>query len=657
MPEPVWTPSKEKISNANITRYMQFVASQYECDFTDYQSLYKWSLEYPEMFWESVFNYFDIKYSRKWEYIFQSDSTMFRSTWFKGSRLSYAENLLRSNIHKKITNNIALEFHNENNVIKKISYSELYEHVCSLSQSLKSAGVRKGDRVAAVVPNMPEAIISMLAVNSLGAIWASCSPDFGLQAMLDRFQQIEPKVLIYADGYFYNGKSHLRTEVISQLSSELVSLQLNILIPYVKNENEYTRHSDEYVLFSDFIATDLSDKEMCFEQTEFSDPLYILFSSGTTGVPKCIVHSVGGTLLQHKKELSLHVDLKPDDKLFFYTSTGWMMWNWMLSGLSLGVTLVLYDGSPFYPQANTLLMLVDDNDISVFGCGAKYISSLQKNNVNTNFMGLKKLRLILSTGSPLLSESFDYVYENIKSSVQLCSISGGTDIVSCFVLGNPIDPVYRGEIQCAGLGMNVQVWDENAQPVVNKKGELVCVASFPSMPICFWNDPDYSLYYRAYFKQYNNIWCHGDYAELTEHNGFIIYGRSDATLNPSGIRIGTAEIYRQLENNKQIVDSLVIGQKWASDQRIILFVQLQRGLSLDDQMISNIKQHIKLNTSVHHVPAKIIQVMDIPRTYSGKIAEIAVTKIIHNETPDNLDALVNPESLDQFKHIESLNYE
>lgn len=657
MPEAVWSPSNTQISNANITRYMQFVANKYECELTDYYSLHQWSVKYPEIFWESIFLYFNIKNSCGWECVLKQKSGMFRSVWFEGAKLSYAENLLSSHGHNNVSNTTALEFHNENNEIKNISYEELYKQVSCLSQSLKLAGVMKGDRVAAVVPNIPEAIVSMLAVNSLGAIWASCSPDFGLQAMLDRFQQIEPKVLIYADGYYYNGKSHFRTDVINQLSSQLPSIQLSVLIPYLKSEIFYACHRDEYVLFSDLTDNVNTNEKIDFEQTEFSDPLYILFSSGTTGVPKCIVHGVGGTLLQHIKELSLHLDLKSGDKLFFYTSTGWMMWNWMLSSLFLGVTLVLYDGSPLFPKADSLLKLVDANEISVFGCGAKYISSLQKNNVNKNIMQLEKLRLILSTGSPLLSESFDYVYENIKPSVQLCSISGGTDIVSCFVLGNPLGPVYRGEIQCAGLGMNVQVWDEHANSVVHEKGELVCVTGFPSMPVCFWNDTDDSLYYRTYFDKFKGVWSQGDYAEVTEHHGFIIYGRSDATLNPCGIRIGTAEIYRQLENNKQIVDSLVVAQKWASDQRIILFVQLKSGITLDHQIINDIKQHIKLNASIHHVPARIIQVRDIPRTYSGKIAEIAVTKIIHNEVVENIDALINPESLDQFMNMESLNYD
>ncbi|VAW73266.1 Acetoacetyl-CoA synthetase, partial [hydrothermal vent metagenome] len=556
--------------------FMQFVEHHYARKLADYDALYNWSINCREDFWDAIWRFFKIPNETDGETdgyrVLEPADVMFKANWFSGAKLNFAQNLLRFR-----DEHIALEFHNEKGHSVSLSYGDLYTQVAQLSAALKISGIGKGDRVAAIMPNIVQTVVAMLASTSLGAVWSCCSPEFGLQAMLDRFQQIQPKLLIFTDGYYYKGKSYKRLAVIKQLMAELSSLQLKVLVPYLDKEDEFEEmQGDKVELFDDFKLSGCQDvalQNIVFEKTEFSHPLYILYSSGTTGTPKCIVHGVGGTLLQHLKELSLHTDIKRSDKLFFYTSTGWMMWNWLISGLSLGATLVLYDGSPFYPQAQSLLRLVDQQKITVFGCGAKYISTLHRQQTEINY-ALKDLRLILSTGSPLLAQSYDYVYQTIKSDVQLSSISGGTDIISCFALGNPLTPVYRGELQGPGLGMAVEVWNEQGEALIQQKGELVCTRSFPSMPIYFWNDPQHKKYHKAYFEKYSGLWAQGDYAELTAHQGLIIYGRSDATLNPAGIRIGTAEIYRQLENNASIVDSVVVGQRWKGDQRIILFVQL-----------------------------------------------------------------------------------
>ncbi len=647
MTQALWTPSEYAVKHSNMHFFMQFVEKNHARKLSDYNALYRWSIECREDFWQAIQDFFEIRRSSESNRVLQPVDCMFRANWFEGEKLNYAENLLKFR-----DEHIALAFYNERGYSESLDYSALYKQVASLSAALKAAGISKGDRVAAVMPNIIPTVVAMLATAAIGAIWSCCSPESGLQAMLDRFQQIEPGLLIFSDGYYYKGKAYFRQDIIVQLMAQLPSLQLKILVPYLKTDDAYSDMPENgVVLYNDFKRTESSD--ISFEQTAFSHPLYILYSSGTTGVPKCIVHGVGGTLLQHLKELGLHTDIKRSDKLFFYTSTGWMMWNWLVSGLSQGATLVLYDGSPFYPETDSLIKLVDKQKVTVFGCGAKYISTLQKQRVKVEG-GLTDLRLILSTGSPLLAEAFDYVYQSIKSDVQLSSISGGTDIISCFALGNPLTPVYRGELQRPGLGMAVEVWNEKGEAVIQQKGELVCTRAFPSMPICFWNDPQHKKYHKAYFEKYAGVWAQGDYAEITEYQGLIIYGRSDTTLNPAGIRIGTAEIYRQLESIAEIIDSVVVGQNWQGDQRIILFVQLPTEKKLDESLIQRIKQQIKNNTSIHHVPAKILQVSDIPRTGSGKTSEQAVNCAIHNKPVKNLSALANPQSIAQFMQVKEL---
>jgi acetoacetyl-CoA synthetase len=651
MLNPIWTPAIDQIGQANMMHFINRVRRDYSIDINDYSSLYHWSINKPREFWPAVWRYCDIEMSKEWDDVLVNDNDMLKASWFNGCRFNFAENLLcRRDEHP------ALIFRNEKGKRREISHQKLYQLVAQTAHALRNDGVRAGDRIVGYLPNMPESVIVMLATTSIGATWSSCSPDFGTRGVMDRFSQIKPKILFSADGYFYNGKWIDLMEKNQQLSEQLSTVEKIIVIPFTQNLPDCSRLNNA-VIFNDYISN--QDKtSIKFEQLPFDHPLYIVYSSGTTGVPKCIVHGAGGTLIQHLKELVLHTDLKPDDRLFFFTTCGWMMWNWLVSGLATGATVILYDGSPLYPSPETLFDIAEQEDITIFGAGAKYFSAIEKAGIKpikTHSLG--KLKSILSTGSPLSPESFDYIYRDIKNDIHLASISGGTDIISCFALGNPTQSVYRGELQCRGLGMKVEVFNKKGELVQGQKGELVCTSPFPSMPICFWNDPDQKKYHEAYFEKFPDVWAHGDYVELTEHGGIIIYGRCDAVLNPGGIRIGTAEIYREVESVPEVIEAVAITQKWQNDVRIILFVKLQDGVILDADFTSLIKNTIRENTTRRHVPAKVIQVTDIPRTFSGKIAELAVSDIIHNRTVKNIEALDNPESLECFRNLEELQTE
>lgn len=644
----LWKPSAERIRDANMTRFMEFVNQKYGKPFRTYNELYRWSIEDISGFWESMWEFGEIKASTKYETVIDDRNTMPGARWFIGAKLNFAENLLRFR-----DDHIALIFKSEASEAKKMTYAELYDNVARLAKSLRAMGVVKGDRVAGFVPNMIETVVAMLATTSIGAVWSSCSPDFGIKGVLDRFGQIEPKVLFTADGYFFKGRKFDSLERISSIIKELSSIEKVVVVSYTET-NPNIAHIPNSILYEDFMS-EQTGPGMEFEQVTFDHPLYIMYSSGTTGLPKCMVHSVGGTLIQHLKELKLHTDLKRADTIFYYTTCGWMMWNWLVSSLALGATLVLYDGSPFHPDPGALWKMAEDAGVTIFGTSARYIAAIESEGLKPiRDYDLRNLRAILSTGSPLVLESFYYVYKDIKQDVQLSSISGGTDIIGCFVLGNPIGPVYPGEIQCRGLAMKVEAFDDNGRSVTGRKGELVCTAPFPSMPIYFWDDPDDKKYLKAYFEKYPGIWTHGDFIEITDTGGVIIYGRSDATLNPGGVRIGTAEIYRQVETFPEIADSIVVGQKWQDDERIILFVKLAEGGELTQELQNKIRKSIRENASPRHVPAKIIAVGDIPYTINMKKVELAVRNVIHGEAVLNKDALANPEALDLYKHIPEL---
>jgi acetoacetyl-CoA synthetase len=608
-----------------------------------YEELHAWSIARPEEFWNLVWDFCAVQGSRAGPALVDGDR-MPGAQWFPQARLNFAQNLLRRRDEGE-----AIVFWGEDRVKRRLTHRNLYDLVSRIAQALADAGVRKGDRVAGYLPNVPEASAAMLATASLGAIWSSCSPDFGVQGVLDRFGQIEPKVLFCADGYLYGGKEFDSQEKALAALEKLPSVEECVVVDYLGRLATAGTSLHEFV--EPFDA-----QEIRFEPVPFNHPLYILYSSGTTGVPKCIVHGTGGTLLQHLKEHRLHSDVKPGDRLFYFTTLGWMMWNWLMSGLACGATLLLYDGSPFVGRGRVLFDFADEAAMTHFGTSAKFIDALAKAGLKPRQTHrLDQLRAVLSTGSPLLPEGFDYVYANIKEDVCLSSISGGTDIVSCFVLGNPMGPVWRGEIQAKGLGMAVEVFDEAGRSVVGEKGELVCTKPFPAMPVGFWNDPDGVKYRAAYFEKYPNVWCHGDWSEITEHGGIIIYGRSDTVLNPGGVRIGTAEIYRQVEQMDEVVESLVIGQDWRGDVRVVLFVKLREELTLDEALGTKIKQRIRENTTPRHVPGKILQVADIPRTKSGKIVELAVRDTVHGRPVKNLEALANPEALEHFRNRPELD--
>ncbi len=648
MVTPLWTPSQKRVAQANLTAFSHAVRAQWDADVRDYAALYRWSIEQPERFWRSVWSFAGIIAEHQGARTVEDADRMPGARWFPEARLNFAENLLRHRDERP-----AILFWGEDRVRRSLDHRTLYDQVSQVAQALRAAGVDKGDRVGGYLPNMPETVVAMLATASIGAIWSSCSPDFGVQGVLDRFGQIEPKVLFSADGYFYSGKTHDSVDKLVEIAVHLPSVEKIVVVPYVSTQPALERISRSVTL-PDFVA-DYAPCEIDFEQLPFNHPLYIMYSSGTAGVPKCIVHGAGGTLIQHLKEHLLHVDLKREDRLFYFTTCGWMMWNWLVSGLASGATLMLYDGSPFHPDGNVLFDFADQERMTVFGTSAKFIDAVNKAGLEpARTHKLESLRTILSTGSPLVPESFDFVYKKIKQDVCLSSISGGTDIISCFALGNPVLPVWRGELQCRGLGMRVEVFDEDGRPVTEKKGELVCTAPFPSMPVGFWNDSDGKKYRAAYFERFPGVWCHGDYVELTEHDGMVIYGRSDAVLNPGGVRIGTAEIYRQAEQIEEVVESLVIGQAWEGDVRVVLFVRLRDDAMLDETLIKKIRDQIRRNTTPRHVPAKVIQVADIPRTKSGKIVELAVRNVVHGEPVKNKEALANPEALDLFKDLPQL---
>lgn len=649
----LWQPDSQWVERTNMHQFMQLVNQRFGTEFIDYQSLHQWSVQNSEQFWMSVVEFCGVQMQGDFTTVVDDPAQLPGAQWFPDARLNFAENLLAHSQSQGNAAKAALVFRGEHGRRDSVSYAELYQRVYRLSLFMKAQGVVKGDRVAAVMPNCIETVVGMLAATSLGAIWSSCSPDFGINGIVDRFEQIEPKLLIAVDGYFYAGKSISILERLVLVQKKIPSLVSTVLVPFLEAEPSVAALQD-VVLYSDIEATGETG-EIEFLHVEFNHPLYIMYSSGTTGVPKCIVHSTGGTLLQHRKEHCLHADLKAEDVFFYFTTCGWMMWNWLISGIAAGATLVLFDGSPFHPAPAALIDMIDEEGISLFGTSAKYISALEKAGIKPNQTHqLSKLKAVFSTGSPLTHESFDFIYNEFKPNICLSSISGGTDIISCFALGNPILPVVRGELQCIGLGMDVRIFDETGHSVVNQKGELVCVNAFPSCPVGFWNDPDGAKFNKAYFERFEGVWAHGDYGEITDRGSMIIYGRSDAVLNPGGVRIGTAEIYRQVEQLNFVLDSVVIGQDWHDDIRVVLFVKMQDDTILNQDYIDQIKATIRQNTTPRHVPARIVQVADIPRTISGKIAELAVRKIVHNEVVNNTDALANPESLQYFRDLDVL---
>lgn len=640
---PLWAPSDDFRRSTPMHAFMQACNEKFDLEMETFSELHRWSVSSRAEFWSSIWQFCQIK-GEPGERVIVNGDDMLNTLFFPDASLNFAENLLLTT-----GDHNAIIFRGEDKVSYSWSWNELHGLVSKLQQAYLALGIGEGDRISAMMPNVPETVACMLAAASIGAIWSSCSPDFGEQGVLDRFGQIKPKLFIACSGYWYNGKLQNVAEKVSRVAEQLAVP--TIIVPYAGAVTDTLDATAGSQLLGDFVRP-FDARAVEFKPLPFSHPLFILFSSGTTGIPKCIVHSAGGTLLQLIKEHRLHCGVQPRERVFYFTTCGWMMWNWLVVGLAAGATLCLYDGSPFAPDGNVLFNYAQDEQFSVFGTSAKYIDAVRKEGLVPKVShNLSALRLMTSTGSPLSPEGFSFVYDGIKKDIQLASISGGTDIVSCFVLGNPLSPVWRGEIQGAGLGLAMDVWNDQGMAVRQEKGELVCTKSFPSMPLMFWNDPGKAKYKAAYFERFDNIWCHGDFAEWTEHDGLIIFGRSDATLNPGGVRIGTAEIYNQVEQLSEVEEALCIGQEWQDDVRVILFVRLANGIKLDEKLSKNIRDKVRLGASPRHVPAKIIAIPEIPRTKSGKIVELAVREIVHGRSVKNIEALANPEALAHYANL------
>ncbi|WP_375593112.1 acetoacetate--CoA ligase [Algihabitans albus] len=651
---PLWTPSPQRIADAQLTHFLQYLHEKEGVELADYGQLHGWSVENLETFWTAIWEYGElIGDVPPGKTVLVDADRMPGAQFFPEVRLNFAENLLRRGAGHPEADSDALVFWVEDKIKRRLSWRELEALVSRMQQLLRAEGVDQGDRVAGFMPNMPETVAAMLATASLGAIWSSCSPDFGVQGVLDRFGQIEPKVLFVPDGYFYNGREIDTLPKIQEFLPQLPSVVKTIVCPLL-GRPDVAQQLPKAAALDDAIAPYTAGK-IEYLRLPFNAPLYVMYSSGTTGKPKCIVHGIGGTLIQQIKEHRLNADVGPGDRVFYFTTCGWMMWNWLVAGLACEATLLLYDGSPFAPDGNILFDYADAEGMTLFGTSAKYIDACNKAGLAPKQThDLSTVRSMCSTGSPLVPEGFDYVYGKVKDDLNLASISGGTDILSCFVLGNPIGPVHRGEIQARGLGMAVEVWDDDGKAVREQKGELVCVKPFPSMPLYFWGDPDGARYRSAYFERFPGVWCHGDFVELTRNDGVIVYGRSDATLNPGGVRIGTAEIYRQVEKLPEVLESIVIGQDWQGDVRVVLFVRLREGTMLDEALEKRIKQTVREGATPRHVPAKVIEIADIPRTKSGKIVELAVRDLVHGRAVKNKEALANPEALELYRDLEAL---
>ena len=647
----LWKINKGKLNKTNLALYSNFIKKKYKVSSgNDFNKIWKWSVDNPKIFWKSIWDFTKVK-GDLGNTLLKESNIFYKNRFFPDARLNYAKNLLKKNNEKK-----SIIFKSENGYKTALSWENLNLNVTQVSNWMKSNGIKKGDRVAAYLPNIPETVIAYISTSALGAVWSSCSPDFGTAGVIDRFSQIDPKVLFVGDKYFYNGKKINILERLPEVLNKVSSINKVVVVPYPGTEIEKnknikieTHHWNELINLKD-------KKKIQYVLSNFNDPLAILYSSGTTGKPKCICHGVGGVLLQHNKELQIHSDVRDNDRIFYFTTCGWMMWNWLVGALASGATILLFDGFPMYKKDDLLFEFASEEKATLFGISAKYIDALNNSKVvPKNNHDLSKLRTICSTGSPLSKDGFKYIYNKIKKDVHLSSISGGTDIVSCFVLGNLFQPVYAGEIQNKGLGMDVDIFNEKGLSIQNTKGELVCKKPFPSMPVKFWNDDGDRKYKSAYFEKYKNVWHHGDFAKITDNGGFIIFGRSDTTLNPGGVRLGTAEIYGVVEKFDEIQESIVIGQSWNNDIRIILFIVLNKGYQLTDEIKDKIKKAIRINTSPRHVPSKIISILEIPKTKNGKLVELAVKQSVEGKTIKNLEALANPDSLEQFKNIKELN--